>query len=94
MPQRAPVVWKREAARSVATALRSSLGKSGAAAWRSKAAAAGSLADADPAVVAIARAIQQRIALAGTKPYRYMAAGQTFAAEHLDRLVRLALSKE
>lgn len=77
---------RKEAARNIAQQLRSRLGRSGASAWRARA-SQGPLAQRetghDPATVAIARAIQMKIARSGTKPRRYM---QATIPEALDAL--------
>jgi hypothetical protein len=83
--------WKREPARIIASQLQARLGRAGAASWRAAAKAAGSLAEADPAVVSIARAIQMKIKHFGTKPHRFMAGGVPIAIAQLDRFVREAL---
>ena len=86
---------RREAARAIASSLHGALGgRAGAAAWRQRATSQGSLADADPAVVAIARAIQRKIAVAGTKPHRFLAQGVNDAMAHLASLVPAALSSD
>jgi len=86
---------RREAARAIAASLHPKLGgNAGAAAWRQRAMIQGSLADADPAVVAIARAIQRAITLRGTKPHRFMAQGVNDAMAHLASLVPAALSSD
>jgi len=85
---------RREAARSIATSLHGTMGRAGAASWRARTSGAGSLGqtDADPAVVAIARAIQRKIALSGTKPHRFMAQGVPLAVSWLDKFVPEALA--
>ena len=64
-----PKDWRREASRHIATALRARMGKQGAAAWTST---PGPATMANPAVVAVARAIQAAIAKRGTKPFKFM----------------------
>lgn len=92
---RTKVAPRREAARAIASSLHPRLGgNSGAAAWRHKALTQGSLAEADPAVVSVARAIQRKISLVGTKPHRFMASGVDFALAHLDAFVPEALSAD
>lgn len=88
----------RAAARSVAMALQARVGRQGAASWRSNAqgrmsAAGGPAEDADPATVAVARAIQQGIAKHGTKPSWYARRALPEVRRELDRFVREAMAK-
>lgn len=95
---------RREAARVIAASLRNRLGRSGAAEWRqhmgrlydvsadARANLAG--AEADPAVVAIARAIQGKIAKAGTKPHPFVADSVEPTTRVLDRFVKEALEDQ
>jgi hypothetical protein len=88
----------RAAAQSVAGALRGRLGRQGAASWRANAqgrmsAAGGPAEDADPATVAVARAIQAGIAKHGTKPSWYARRALPEIKRELDRFVREAMAK-
>lgn len=93
-----------EAAKSIATMLHERLGgNQAAAAWReslkdrslsnSRAARADAAdtANADPAVIAVARAIQAKIKASGTKPTRFMFRAIPSAVEYLDGFVKAAL---
>lgn len=82
-----------DAAQAIGKALRDRLGMSGAASWKQRTlhAPSGGAAGADPATVAIARAIQQKIAKRGTRPRRYMMAAIEPARRYLDRFVKEAL---
>lgn len=92
---------KSAASFAIAKALRGKMGRKGAAEW--KAHMGGLLAvsanpkanlgaaEADPAVVAIARAIQHKIAKQGTKPVRYMLKTVPDARDNLAHYVQEAL---
>jgi hypothetical protein len=90
---------RREAARAVGSMLRQRLGSAHAAAGWRRDAVLGSdrvtgnagAKDADPAVVAVARAIQAKIAKSGTKPHRFMLSAVPSAVEFLDGFVKAAL---
>jgi hypothetical protein len=92
--------WQKEAARSIATSLHSSLGgNKGAAAWRSRhqnvvrnltPATLGQI-DSGPEVRSIAYAIQQKIAKEGTKPVRYVGSSLNEAVAELDHFIQRAL---
>lgn len=91
------MVHSLQMAQVIARTLRQKLGAKGAAAWRERA-ALGSVArselGADPATVAVARAIQMSIKKRGTKPYRFMAGAVPYAEQMLDRLAREALYQD
>lgn len=82
-----------QSAKSIASALHAAKGRSGAAAWRGhvanlysvSASPKGNLGgmEADPHVVAIARAIQNKIAQRGTKPVRFMGSAVPDALRYL-----------
>jgi len=85
----------RNAARSIGEALKKQVGgKAGLAAWHARA-SQGSLAQSelghDPATVAVARAIQNKIAVAGTRPHKYMMRAVEPAIGFLDGFVQQAL---
>ena len=85
----------REHATSIGGELNQKLGRAGAKAWRARA-AQGPLAKRetghDPATVAIAKAIQLKIARSGTKPRRFMANSVPAAMDYLDGFVREAMA--
>lgn len=84
-----------EHAPTIASQLRARLGRSGAAAWRARA-AMGPLAQRetghDPATVAIAKAIQLKISKFGTKPKRFMYNSIPVALAELNRFVLESLA--
>lgn len=88
-------------AKTIAASLRATMGREGAAAWRKhvsnlysvSASPRGNLGgmDVDPAVKAIAFAIQQRIKERGTRPHRFMASAVPDALRYLRWYVDMAL---
>jgi hypothetical protein len=84
-------------AQTIAKSLRGTLGRKGAAEWRART-EMGSLAAQelghDPAVVAIARAIQMAIAKRGTKPRRYMQMAVPRTETLLGKYARAALPEQ
>jgi hypothetical protein len=88
-------VASRHAARAIGEALKSRTGsKAGLTAWRRRALLGTLVRGAkisDPATVAVARAIQHKIAKVGTKPFKYMMQGIYPCIAFLDEYVRQAL---
>lgn len=91
--RRYAAAWRRASAEGIASSLRKRLGRKGAAWWKSNALAvsrghASYVGGADPDTLAIARAIQQKIARVGTKPTRFMQSSTGDAHALFDRFMK------